>query len=99
MSYYSSYLGRRTGVTIKFSCSVQTSRIWETYINIQSEHLNLEKKIDESTDVYITIRPGLWTDAFLNKAGCEAKKALYQFGYLAKQVLAIDPYHNGRCSN
>lgn len=48
----------------KVSCSVQTSRIWETYINIQSEQLNLEKKIDESTDVYITIRPGLWTDAF-----------------------------------
>ena len=78
----------------KISCSVQTSRIWETYIDIQSEQLNLEKKIDESTDVYITIRPGLWTDAFLNKAGCEAKKALYQFGYLAQDVLKIDPYHD-----
>ena len=78
----------------KISCSVQTSRIWETYINIQSEQLNLEKKIDESTDVYITIRPGLWTDAFLNKAGCEAKKALYQFGYLAQDILKINPYQD-----
>jgi DNA-binding XRE family transcriptional regulator len=75
----------------KISCSVQTSRIWETYIDVQSEQLNLEKKIDESTDVYITIRPGLWTDAFLNRAGCEAKRALYQFGYLAQDILKINP--------
>ena len=78
----------------KVSCSVQTSRIWETYINIQSEQLNPGKKIDESTDVYITIRPGLWTDAFLNKAGCEAKRALYQFGYLAQDILKINPYQD-----
>jgi DNA-binding transcriptional regulator YiaG len=78
----------------KISCSVETSRIWETYISIQSEQLNPKKEIDESTDVYITVRPGLWTDAFLNKAGCEAKKALYQFGYLAQDVLKIDPYQD-----
>jgi DNA-binding XRE family transcriptional regulator len=78
----------------KISCSVQTSRIWETYIDIRSEQLNPKKEINESTDVYITVRPGLWTDAFLNKAGCEAKKALYQFGYLAQDVLKIDPYQD-----
>ena len=78
----------------KVSCSVQTSRIWETYIEVKGGQLNLEQKIDEPTDVYITVRPGLWTDAFLNKAGCEAKKALYQFGYLAQDVLKIDPYHD-----
>ena len=78
----------------KVSCSVQTSRIWETYIDVRSGQLNLESKIDEPTDVYITVRPGLWTDAFLNRAGCEAKKALYQFGYLAQDILKIDPYHD-----
>ncbi|MDJ0650313.1 MAG: helix-turn-helix transcriptional regulator [Xenococcaceae cyanobacterium MO_188.B19] len=78
----------------KVSCSVQTSRIWETYIDVRSGQLNLEQKIDEPTDVYITVRPGLWTDAFLNRAGCEAKKALYQFGYLAQDILKIDPYHD-----
>ena len=78
----------------KVSCSVQTSRIWETYIDIRSGQLNLEQKIDEPTDVYITVRPGLWTDAFLNRAGCEAKQALYQFGYLAQDILKIDPYHD-----
>ena len=78
----------------KVSCSVQTSRIWETYIDVRSRQLNLEQKMDEPTDVYITVRPGLWTDAFLNRAGCEAKKALYQFGYLAQDILKIDPYHD-----
>jgi DNA-binding XRE family transcriptional regulator len=78
----------------KVSCSVQTSRIWETYIDVKGGQLNLEQKIDEPTDVYITVRPGLWTDAFLNKAGCEAKRALYQFGYLAQDVLKIDSYHD-----
>ena len=78
----------------KISCSVQTSRIWETYIDVRSGQLNLDQKIDEPTAVYITVRPGLWTDAFLNRAGCEAKKALYQFGYLAQDVLKIDPYHD-----
>ena len=78
----------------KVSCSIQTSRIWETYVDVRSGQLNLEQKIDEPTDVYITVRPGLWTDAFLNKAGCEAKKALYQFGYLSQDILKIDPYHD-----
>jgi DNA-binding transcriptional regulator YiaG len=78
----------------KVSCRVQTSRIWETYIDVRSGQLNLEQKIDEPTDVYITVRPGLWTDAFLNRAGCEAKQALYQFGYLAQDILKIDPYHD-----
>lgn len=78
----------------KISCSVQTSRIWETYVDVRGGQLNLEQKIDEPTEVYITIRPGLWTDAFLNRAGCEARKALYQFGYLAQDVLKIDPYQD-----
>lgn len=75
-------------------CSVQTSRMWETIVDVRGGQLNLEGKIDEPTDVYITVRPGLWTYAFLNKAGAEAKKALYQFSYLAQDILKIDPYHD-----
>lgn len=78
----------------RVECSVQTSRMWETIVDVRGGQLNLEGKIDEPTDVYITVRPGLWTYAFLNKAGCEAKKALYQFGYLAQDILKIDPYHD-----
>ena len=49
----------------KISCSVQTSRIWETYVDVRGGQLDLEQKIDEPTEVYVTVRPGLWTDAFL----------------------------------
>jgi DNA-binding transcriptional regulator YiaG len=84
----------------KISCSVETSRIWETAVEVKGERLNLKEKInleeqiDNLEEVYITVRPGLWAYGFLNKAGYEAKKALYQFGYLAQDLLKIDPYHD-----
>ncbi len=80
--------------TKQVECSVQTSRMWETIVDVRGGQLNLNRKIDEPTEVYITIRPGLWTYAFLNRAGYEAKKALYQFGYLAQDLLKIDLYHD-----
>ncbi|MCC3588891.1 helix-turn-helix transcriptional regulator, partial [Microcoleus sp. PH2017_30_WIL_O_A] len=55
---------------------------------------NLEGKIEDPDEVYITVQPGLWTHAFLNKAGYFAKEALYQFGYLAQDILKIDAYHD-----
>lgn len=78
----------------RLECSVQVSRMWETAVDFRGGQLNLDGKIDEPTEVYLTVRPGLWTHAFLNKAGCEAKKALYQFGYLAQDILKINPYHD-----
>ena len=51
-------------------------------------------KIEKPEEVYITVSPGLWTKHFLNRAGSKAKEALHQFGYLAKDILKIDPYHN-----
>jgi Helix-turn-helix domain len=53
-----------------------------------------ERKIEKPEEVYITVSPGLWTKHFLNRAGSKAKEALHQFGYLAKDILKIDPYHN-----
>jgi len=78
----------------RIECSVQTSRMWDTLVDVRGGKLNLEGRIEEPTEVYVTVRPGLWTHAFLNRAGSEAKKALYQFGYLAQDILKIDPYHN-----
>ena len=75
-------------------CSVETSRMWDTAIKVRGKRILSVDKISEPDEVYITIRPGLWTDAFLNRAGCQAKKALYQFGYLAQDILKIDPYHD-----
>ncbi|MDJ0717296.1 MAG: helix-turn-helix transcriptional regulator [Prochloraceae cyanobacterium] len=84
----------------KITCSVETSRIWETAIKVKGSKLNLrgqinlKDQIDKLDEVYITVRPGLWTLGFLNRAGAEAKKALYQFGYLVQELLKIDPYHD-----
>jgi DNA-binding XRE family transcriptional regulator len=73
--------------------SVDISRMWNVQIQLTGQQ-NLEGKIEQPDEVYITVQPGLWTHAFLNKAGCFAKEALYQFGYLAQEILKIDAYHD-----
>jgi DNA-binding transcriptional regulator YiaG len=73
--------------------SVETSRMWNVQVQLTGQR-NLEGKVEQPDEVYITVQPGLWTRSFLNKAGCQAKDALYQFGYLAQEVLKIDPYHD-----
>lgn len=73
--------------------SVDTSRMWNVQIQLTGQQ-NLEGKIEQPDEVYITVQPGLWTHAFLNKAGYYAKEALYQFGYLAQEILKIDAYHD-----
>ena len=73
--------------------SVPVGRMWNVQIKATGQ-FNLEGKIDNPDEVYITIQPGLWTQDFLNRAGAKSRDALYQFGYLAQQVLKIDPYHD-----
>ena len=73
--------------------SVEVSRMWNVRVHLVGQQ-NLQGKVERPEEGLITIRPGLWTDSFLNKAGCEAKKALYQFGYLAQDILKINPYHD-----
>ncbi len=78
--------GKMNGIT-------PIGRVWNVTVIPQGE-LNLEGKIEKPDEVYLMIQPGGWTQVFLNKAGARAKEALYQFGYLAKSVLEIDPYHD-----
>lgn len=83
----------------KVDVSTPTGRMWNVLVDPRDElghsQLNLfTGKIDEPTEVYITIQPGLWTKHYLNRAGCEAKEALYQFGYIAQDILRLDPYHD-----
>ncbi len=73
--------------------SVETSRMWNVRVQLIGQQ-NLEGKIEQPEEGYITVQPGLWTYSFLNKAGAKAKEALYQFGYLAQDILKIDPYHD-----
>jgi DNA-binding XRE family transcriptional regulator len=74
--------------------STPIGRMWEVLIDSHGQFDWITGKINEPDEVYITVRPGLWTAHFLNQAGSKAKEALYQFGYLALNILKLDPYHD-----
>ncbi|MDX2242380.1 MAG: helix-turn-helix transcriptional regulator [Leptolyngbyaceae cyanobacterium bins.302] len=46
----------------------------------------------EPDELYIKVRPGVWTEKFLNAKDTNAKESLFQYGYLAKSTLQINPY-------
>lgn len=78
----------------KIDASTPIGRMWDVLIDLHGQIDWVNGKIDKPEEVYITVSPGLWTKHFLNRAGSRAKEALHQFGYLAKDILKIDPYHN-----
>ena len=75
------------------NASTPTGRMWNVVVDPRGQ-LNLEGKVEKPEEVYITVQPGLIFQSFLNKAGSRLKEALYQFGYLAQDLLKIDPYHD-----
>jgi DNA-binding XRE family transcriptional regulator len=81
--------GKRT-----VDASTPIGRMWDVLIDPHGQIDWVTGKIERPDEVYITVSPGLWTKHFLNRAGSKAKEALHQFGYLAKDILRIDPYHN-----
>jgi hypothetical protein len=48
----------------------------------------------EPDELYIKVRPGSWTEKFLNSRDFSGKEALCQYGYLAKSTLKINPYRH-----
>src|SRR5712691_1466294 len=72
--------------------SVQMSRMWEVALDIRGQG-DPEHGGITPTEVVLTVRPGLWTEKFLNTAGARAGTALRQMSYLAQTTLRIDPYH------
>lgn len=74
--------------------SAPIGRMWDVLIDPHGQIDWVTGKITRPDEIYITVSPGLWTKHFLNRAGSKAKAALHQFGYLAKDILRIDPYHN-----
>lgn len=73
--------------------STPTGRMWSVVVDPRGQ-MNLEGKVEKPEEVYIIVQPGLIFQSFLNKAGSKLKEALYQFGYLAQDILKIDPYHD-----
>ncbi len=78
----------------KVDASTPVGRMWEVLIDLHGQLDWTTGTIDQPNEIYITVRPGLWTAHFLNQAGSKAKEALYQFGYLALNILRLDPYHD-----
>lgn len=75
------------------NASTPTGRMWNVVVDPRGK-LDINGKVKKPEEVYITVQPGLIFHSFLNKAGSKLKEALYQFGYLAQDILRIDPYHD-----
>ena len=75
------------------NASTPIGRMWNITI-VPYGQMNLSGKIEEPDEINIIIQPGTWTRHFLNRSGEESREALYQFGFLAQEVLKIDPYHD-----
>jgi hypothetical protein len=52
----------------------------------------LSYEAGDPDELYIKVRPGSWTEKFLNSRDTSGKAALCQYGYLAKSTLQINPY-------
>jgi len=77
----------------KIDASTPTGRMWNVVVEPYGQ-LDTEGKMSRLDEVYLLVQPGLIFERFLNKAGSKLKQALYQFGYIAQEVLTIDPYHD-----
>jgi len=75
----------------KRDLNVRSSRMWDVAVDIHGQK-ERDQKDAVPTAVTLTIRPGLWTEKFLNHHGLQAGTALRQFGYLAQNTLQINPY-------
>ncbi|MEO0867893.1 MAG: helix-turn-helix transcriptional regulator [Cyanobacteria bacterium J06642_11] len=78
----------------KVDASMPVGRMWDILIDSHGQIDLATRKIEKPEEIYITVSPGGWTKHFLNRAGNRAKEALHQFGFLARDILKIDPYHN-----
>jgi len=77
----------------RIDASMPTGRMWTVVIDPHGQ-LDVDGKISHPEEVYLGVQPGMIFERFLNKAGSKLKEALYQFGYIAQEVLKIDPYHD-----
>ena len=75
----------------KRDLTVRASRMWDVALDVHGQP-GREAGGAAPTDITLTVRPGLWTEKFLNRAGRDAGLALRHFGYLAQATLRINPY-------
>lgn len=78
----------------KVDASVSISPLWVIEVDARGQMNVFTGKVDAPDEVYITVSPGPWAEKWLNKMGVKAGIALHQFGWLATEILKIDPYHD-----
>ena len=76
----------------KTRVAIDTSRMWNVRVKLIGQ-MDLSGNVDSPEELYLTVRPGLWTEEFIN-GGYTTQDALYQFSYLAQDVLKMNPYQN-----
>ncbi|MBW4573481.1 MAG: helix-turn-helix domain-containing protein [Tolypothrix carrinoi HA7290-LM1] len=79
-------------------CIKERCLLWTVSVQEYSQ-LNLFKDADELCEVIIRVQPGLWTYNFLNSIGEQSRTALYQYGFIPKQVFDIDPHRQKLASS
>lgn len=78
----------------KVDVSVSISPLWVIEVDVRGQKNIFTGKVDTPEEVYINVSPGPWAEKWLSKMGIKAGIALHQFGWLATEILKIDPYHD-----
>ncbi len=78
----------------KVDVSVSISPLWVIEVDARGQKNIFTGKVDNPEEVYINVSPGPWAEKWLNRMGMKAGIALHQFGWLATEILKIDPYHD-----
>ncbi|MBW4595427.1 MAG: helix-turn-helix domain-containing protein [Brasilonema angustatum HA4187-MV1] len=71
-------------------CIKERCLLWMVSVQEYSQP-NLFEEEDELCEVIIRVQPGLWTYNFLNSQGEQSKTALYQYGFMPKQIFDLHP--------
>ncbi|MEL6162959.1 MAG: helix-turn-helix transcriptional regulator [Cyanobacteria bacterium J06628_3] len=78
----------------KVDVSVSISPLWVIEVDARGQKNIFTEKVDAPEEIYINVSPGPWAEKWLNRMGMKAGMALHQFGWLATELLKIDPYHD-----
>lgn len=72
-------------------CIKERCLLWMVSVQEYSQP-SLFGEDDDLCEVIIRVQPGLWTYNFLNSQGEQSRTALYQYGFIPKQVFDLDPH-------
>jgi DNA-binding transcriptional regulator YiaG len=79
-------------------CVRERSLLWIVSVQEYTQP-NLLGETDEIYEVTIRVQPGLWTYNFLNFKRERQRKALYQYGFIPKQLFDLDPHRQKLATN